>query len=239
MIRKLRTSNSIIPNLFTSMNMFCGFLSIINASQGKFLYASWLIIIAAIFDALDGMVARLTNSSSALGVELDSLSDVVSFGAAPSFLIYSNYLFQFNAAGVIISSFLMIAGGFRLARFNAQLVGFNKDFFKGLPIPTSALTMATFILTFYENKTGYNEPESLFIIPLILVLSILMVSTIKYDTFPKVTPSGLMKKPWLIIAALTGIVLIIITSGKALFYIFVLYILFGIFRQGFQYFFRK
>jgi len=133
----------------------------------------------------------------------------------------------------------MIAGGFRLARFNAQLVGFNKDFFKGLPIPTSALTMATFILTFYENKTGYNEPESLFIIPLILVLSILMVSTIKYDTFPKVTPSGLMKKPWLIIAALTGIVLIIITSGKALFYMFVLYILFGIFRQGFQYFFRK
>lgn len=239
MMRKLRTSNSIIPNLFTSMNMFCGFLSIINASQGKFLYAAWLIIIAAIFDALDGMVARLTNSSSALGVELDSLSDVVSFGAAPSFLIYSTYLFQFDAAGIIISSFLMIAGGFRLARFNVQLVGFDKDSFNGLPIPTSALTMATFILTFYEIKTGYNEPESLLIIPLILVLSILMVSTIKYDTFPKLAPSTLTKKPWLIFAALAGIVLLIITSGKALFYMFVLYILFGIFRQGFQYLFKR
>ena len=150
-MKKLRPTTSIIPNLFTSMNMFCGFLSIINASQGKFIYSAWLIIIAAIFDGLDGIVARLTNSSSALGVELDSLSDVVSFGAAPAYLIYATELFKLNVFGVIISSLLMIAGGFRLARFNVQLVGFNKEFFKGLPIPTSALTIATFILTFIPD----------------------------------------------------------------------------------------
>lgn len=239
MIRKLRTSNSIIPNLFTSMNMFCGFLSIINASQGKYIYAAWLIVIASIFDALDGMVARLTNSSSALGVELDSLSDVVSFGAAPSFLIYSTYLFQFDAAGIIISSFLMIAGGFRLARFNVQLVGFDKDSFMGLPIPMSALTISTFILTFYENKIGYHEPESLFIIPLIILLSVLMVSTIKYDTFPKFSLLTLVKKPLLIAFGLAAIILVIITTGEALLYMFVLYILFGIFRQVFRYFLKK
>ncbi|MCK7519160.1 MAG: CDP-alcohol phosphatidyltransferase family protein [Ignavibacteriales bacterium] len=80
---KYRFTPSIIPNLFTAMNMFCGFLSIVNTSQQRYFYAAWLIIIAAMFDMLDGLVARLTNSSSELGVELDSLSDVVSFGTAP------------------------------------------------------------------------------------------------------------------------------------------------------------
>ena len=82
-----------IPNLFTSLNMFCGFLSIISASEGNYIYSAWLIFTAAIFDALDGLVARLTNSSSELGVELDSLSDIVSFGAAPSFLLYKSFLY--------------------------------------------------------------------------------------------------------------------------------------------------
>ncbi len=103
-MNRLRITPSIIPNLFTAMNMFCGFLSIVNASQGKFYYAAWLIVIASVFDALDGAMARLTNSSSELGVELDSLSDVVSFGAAPSFLIYATYLHQFNEIGILISS---------------------------------------------------------------------------------------------------------------------------------------
>ena len=124
------------------MNMFCGFLSIITASNGNYTYAAWLIFVAALFDALDGMVARLTNSSSELGVELDSLSDIVSFGAAPSFLLYSTYFKQFDAVGIVLSSLILIVGGFRLARFNIQLVGFEKSFFLGLPIPSAALTIA-------------------------------------------------------------------------------------------------
>ncbi|MCL4279250.1 MAG: CDP-diacylglycerol--serine O-phosphatidyltransferase, partial [Ignavibacteriaceae bacterium] len=136
-----RLTPSVIPNLFTAMNMFCGFLSIINASEGNYEYSAWLIFVAAVFDALDGLVARLTNSSSELGVELDSLSDVVSFGAAPSFLLYKTFFYSMNTWGILISALPLIAGGFRLARFNIQLVGFSKSFFLGLPIPSAALTI--------------------------------------------------------------------------------------------------
>ena len=127
---RLQITPSVIPNLFTAMNMFCGFLSIITASNGNYNYAAWLIIIAAVFDALDGLVARLTKSSSELGVELDSLSDIISFGCAPAFLLYATYFYQFDNIGVILSSLPLIAGGFRLARFNVQLVGLEKSFFR-------------------------------------------------------------------------------------------------------------
>ena len=230
-MKRIRPTASIIPNLFTSMNMFCGFLSIINASEENFTYAAWLIIIAAIFDGLDGIVARLTNSSSALGVELDSLSDVVSFGAAPAYLIYAIELHKFNTLGIIISSIIMITGAFRLARFNVQLIGFDKAFFKGLPIPTSALTIATFIITFYQIDTGFSKAEANSVIPLVIILSYLMVSRIKYDTIPKFSWGAIKKEPFIIILIVAGVAVLIITSGKALFYIFVLYNLFGIFRH--------
>lgn len=221
------------------MNMFSGFLSIINASQGKFIDAAWLIIVAAIFDALDGLVARLTKSSSELGVELDSLSDIISFGAAPAFLIYSTYLNNFNVWGIIISSLLMIAGGFRLARFNIQLVGFNKEYFKGLPIPSSAITISAFILAYYETGIGFSKPYSEFVIPLVLVLSILMVTKIRYDTIPKPSLSEIKSKPFTFIFLIAAIILLFVTKGKALFYIFVFIILFGIFRHIYKRILKK
>ncbi|MCL5031084.1 MAG: CDP-diacylglycerol--serine O-phosphatidyltransferase [Bacteroidetes bacterium] len=232
-MNRFRLTPSVIPNLFTAMNMFCGFLSIINASEGKYSYAAWLIVIAAIFDALDGMMARLTNSSSELGVELDSLSDIISFGAAPAFLIYEIQLFNYNSIGVIISSLIMIAGGFRLARFNVQLVGFSKEYFKGLPIPSSAITLASFILTYYKTGIGIEPPFSSLTIPLVFILSILMVSSIKYDTLPKFTIKGMKEKPFQFGFVILSIVILILTSGKALFFIFVFIILFGIFRHLF------
>ena len=167
---RIRITPSVIPNLFTAMNMFCGFLSIIHASTGDYIYASWLIIVAAIFDALDGVMARLTKSSSQLGVELDSLSDVVSFGAAPAYLIYTSFLYNYTNIGIVISSLLMIAGGFRLARFNVQLVGFDKAFFKGLPIPSSAITVASYVIAFYTPGVGYNPQTTFLIIPMVLVI---------------------------------------------------------------------
>ncbi|MBZ0198659.1 MAG: CDP-diacylglycerol--serine O-phosphatidyltransferase [Ignavibacteriaceae bacterium] len=234
-----RIPRSVVPNLFTAMNMFAGFLSIINASQGNYKYAAWLIFIAAVFDALDGFMARLTKSSSALGVQLDSLSDLVSFGVAPAFLIYQTYLSQFNSWGVIISSLLMIAGGFRLARFNVQLVGFDKAYFTGLPIPSSAITVAGFVLAYYNEGSGYSEPYNQFIIPMVLLLSFIMVSKIKYDTLPKPTMQGIKEKPHLIIFILVSAVALIITNGNALFYVFVFMILFGIFRHIFNKFRKK
>jgi len=236
-MNRFRITPSVIPNLFTAMNMFSGFFSIISASQGNFIYAGWLIIIAAIFDTLDGVMARLTKSSSELGVQLDSLSDVVSFGVAPSFLLYTTYFNQFEAFGVIISSLPMIAGGFRLARFNVQLVGFDKSYFTGLPIPSSALTIVCFILSFYKDE--YPEELKIFIIPMVLLLSFLMVSKVKYDTLPKFSLSAIKKNPLIYIAYFIAFVVLIIYRIKGLFFIFVFMIAFGIFRQIFKYFSNK
>lgn len=236
-MNRFRVTPSVIPNLFTAMNMFSGFFSIISASQGNYTYAGWLIIIAAIFDTLDGFMARLTKSSSELGVELDSLSDVISFGAAPSFLLYSTYFHQFETSGVIISSLPLIAGGFRLARFNVQLVGFDKKFFTGLPIPSAALTIVCFILSYYDN--GFGEIEKQIIIPMVLILSFLMVSKVKYDTIPKFSLSEIKRNPLLYIAYFIALIVLIIYKVKGLFFIFVFMIVFGIFRQIFKYFSNK
>ena len=231
-MNRLRITPSVIPNMFTAMNMFCGFLSIINVASGEYIYACWLIIIAAVFDMLDGTMARLTKSSSALGVQLDSLSDLVSFGVAPAFLLYKTCLFNYNAAGIIISSLFMIAGGLRLARFNVQLVGFSKTFFTGLPIPSAAIAIASFIIAFYNKGTGFNAFVIIYIIPLVLILSYLMVSNIKYDTFPKFSRQELKNKPYLYFTPIILVLLFVfIPMKRILFLIFVLIILFGIFRH--------
>ena len=203
-MNQFRITPSVIPNLFTAMNMFSGFFSIVSAAQGNFRYAGWLIIVAAIFDTLDGFMARLTKSSSELGVELDSLSDVVSFGAAPAFLLYTTYFHQFETWGIIISSLPLIAGGFRLARFNVQLVGFDKKYFTGLPIPSSAITIVAFVLAFYNN--GFGDIETQFIIPMVLILSYLMISKVKYDTLPKFSVSEIKKNPLLYIAYILALI---------------------------------
>jgi CDP-diacylglycerol---serine O-phosphatidyltransferase len=224
-----RLTPSVIPNLFTSINMFCGFLSILSASEGNINYAAWLIFTAAIFDALDGMVARLTKSSSELGVELDSLSDIVSFGAAPSFLLYKTYFYSMDTWGIIVSALPLIAGGFRLARFNIQLVGFSKSFFLGLPIPSSALTIASFVLAFYNDE--FPKPISDFITPMILVLSFLMVSNIRYETLPKISIKSIKEKPFHFIFLIIAILLVVFMYKRGLFLVFVFMIVIGIFRH--------
>ena len=239
-MNRLRITPSIVPNMFTAMNMFCGFISIINASNGQYIYAAWLIIIAAIFDTLDGWMARLTKSSSALGVQLDSLSDLVSFGVAPAYLIYRVDLINYNAIGIIISSLLMIAGGFRLARFNVQLVGFDKTFFTGLPIPSSAITVATFIIAFYDRHLGFNPSVLIYIIPMVLILSFLMVSRVRYDTLPHFRKQEFKEKPYFYLVPVVVAALIILVPLKwVLFILFVLMILFGIFRHMYNLLSRK
>jgi CDP-diacylglycerol--serine O-phosphatidyltransferase len=209
--------------------MFCGFLSIISASEGNYIYSAWLIFIAAIFDALDGLVARLTNSSSELGVELDSLSDIVSFGAAPSFLLYKSFFYSMDTWGIIISAMPLIAGGFRLARFNVQIVGFSKSFFLGLPIPSSALTITSFVLAFYSE--GFPKPISDFITPMVLVLSFLMVSNIRYETLPKLSLKSVKEKPYHFIFLIVSAILVAIMYKKGLFLVFVFMIVIGILRR--------
>ena len=234
---RLKITPSVIPNLFTALNMFSGFLSIIYTSQNNFVYAGWLIIVAAIFDTLDGLMARLTKSSSELGVELDSLSDVVSFGAAPSFMIYKFYFYQYDAIGIIISSLPLVAGGFRLARFNVQLVGFDKKHFTGLPIPSAALTLATFILSFRKNGSEYLY-DMLFL-PMVIIISFLMVSKVRYDTLPKFSLQTIKEKPIQFVLILLAFIAIVIFNVKGLFFSFAAMIFLGIIRHFHFKFFTK
>ncbi len=234
----MRITRAVVPTLFTVLNMFCGLLSIVQSSDGKFIEASYFIILAGVFDALDGMIARLTRSSSQFGVEIDSLSDVVSFGAAPAFLVYKLHLYQMGEWGLIISSLLMIMGGIRLARFNVQLVGFNKNYFTGLPIPSSAFAVISYVLTFAVDGNRLEGTAAVMLAPLCIILSLIMVSKVKYDTLPKVSGKEIRKHPVKFIALFAGLVLVIFTQGKAMFYLLAAFILFGILRYLYQTFIR-
>ncbi|RMF59707.1 MAG: CDP-diacylglycerol--serine O-phosphatidyltransferase, partial [Calditrichaeota bacterium] len=104
---------SIVPSLFTLLNLFFGFFAIVNAIKGNFVQASWLIVFAAVWDGIDGKVARLTHTYSDFGIQFDSITDVVSFGAAPAVLIYQVFLYKLGAAGVIISFVPLVFGAIR------------------------------------------------------------------------------------------------------------------------------
>lgn len=224
-------TRAVVPTLFTVLNMFCGFLSIVHSSDGKFIEASYLILLAGIFDSLDGVMARLTKSSSEFGVEIDSLSDVVSFGAAPAFLVYKLQLFQWNEWGIIISSLPMILGGIRLARFNVQLVGFDKDHFSGLPIPASAFTIVSYVLTFIVDGNRLETGAAIFLPFLVAAMSFIMVSTIKYDTLPKVGRKEFRKHPFRFISYFFGLLIAVFTKGSAIFYLISAFVLYGIIRH--------
>jgi CDP-diacylglycerol--serine O-phosphatidyltransferase len=225
----MKITRAVVPSLFTVLNMFAGFMSIIHASKGEIFSAAWLIILAAGFDALDGIMARITKSSSEFGVEIDSLSDVVSFGVAPAFLVYQTSLHELGGLGIFLSSALMVFGGLRLARFNTQLVGFDKEHFVGLPIPASALTIASFTLSFWSETKGLDGAAPL--LPwLVIVVSLLMVSKVKYDTLPRISRRAIRKEPWKFIFAALAIVVVFVTAGSAIFPLFVLFIALGIIR---------
>lgn len=227
----MRMTRAVVPTLFTVLNMFCGFLSIVQASEGKFIEASWFIILAGVFDSLDGVMARLTKSTSKFGIEIDSLSDIVSFGAAPAFLAFKFHLYQFETIGVIISSLLVILGSIRLARFNVQLAGYDKDFFTGLPIPASAIAVVSFVLTFIVDGNRLEGITADLFTPLVVVVSLLMVSKIKYDTLPKPSKKEIKKHPIRTISFFFSMLIIIFTRGEALFYLIALFIFYGILRS--------
>ncbi|HEX7574369.1 MAG TPA: CDP-diacylglycerol--serine O-phosphatidyltransferase [Bacteroidota bacterium] len=226
----MKITRAVVPSLFTVLNMFCGFLSLIHSSQGEFASASWFIILAAGFDAFDGIMARITKSSSEFGVQIDSLSDVVSFGAAPAFLAYRMSLFSLGSMGVLLSSLVMIFGGLRLARFNVQLTGFDKDYFFGLPIPASAITVASFMLSF-TTPDGTLHPVAAALLPWMLVaISLLMVSKVRYDTLPRISRRAIKKEPWKFIFAVLAVIVVVVTGGSAVFPLLLLFIALGLVR---------
>jgi len=226
----MKITRAVVPSLFTTLNIFCGFLSILSISQGQFHTGAWFILLAAIFDSLDGVMARITRSSSQFGVELDSLADVVSFGAAPSFMVYQAHLYTLENWGMMIAALPVVFGAIRLARFNVQLVGFDKDYFNGLPIPMQAITTCAYILQYYSDGYGLNGWTGSGLTVLVLVLSFLMVSHVKYDTLPKLSKRQIKAHPWKVVGLFIGILAIVFTKGRLLFLMLALYITFGLIR---------
>lgn len=219
-----------IPSLFTVLNLFCGFLSVINADAGNFEQASLFILYAGLFDMFDGVVARFTGTSSRFGVELDSLADLVSFGVAPSFILYKIYFYSLDGIGIALSALIMIFGALRLARFNAQLVGFDKSYFSGVPVPIPAVTVSSFIL-YYYNKNFNAQTSEIFIYCIAIILPLLMVSKFKYDTTPKFNKREIKEHPVKTIIVILSVILIAVTKGEGLFAFCMFYISTGIFRS--------
>ena len=181
-------AKSALPSLFTMSSLFCGFLSMYYAVNGRFLGAALLIVIAGLLDACDGKIARYFHTSSTFGVQFDSIVDVCSFGVAPALLMlyYLDSLLVILWLPFAVCFLFLLCGALRLARFNALLKGFDKDNFSGLPIPTAAATLAAYIL-FTERVWQSNTHEPLIAIGLCVMLSFLMVSTIEYSTFPRLS----------------------------------------------------
>ena len=227
-----RNSYVAIPSFFTLMNLLCGFGAITQIYEGRFDSAGWLILLAAFFDALDGMMARLTNSTSLFGVELDSLSDIVSFGVAPAFLVYVFGLKDFDLLGLIISALPALCGAVRLARFNVNVEqsGDKPEYFCGLPIPVQAAAIVTLILTM-EKMQGFwgltFSPESL-LIPVVAVLAGLMVSSIPFDALPKPSAAYMKKHPYKVGALLLGVILTITFQHLGLLVSITVYLVYGI-----------
>jgi len=171
----------LLPNLFTMINLFFGFYAIISALQDFYLRSAVAILIAGIFDILDGRIARLTQGLSKFGKELDSLSDLISFGLAPAILMYLWSLESFGRIGWLICFVFIACGALRLARFNIKTSPAEKKYFEGLPIPMAAYAMIA--TTFLYHELMLDEYRSIFNLFMTVILAFLMVSNIHYRSF--------------------------------------------------------
>ncbi len=182
-IKNLRKGVYILPNLLTSLSLLCGFFSIVSTMQGNILRAAWAIIIAALFDGLDGRIARMTKTTTKFGMEYDSLCDLVAFGVAPAVLAYGVVLFQYGRWGWLAAFLFVACGAIRLARFNTVENIFKSKFFQGLPIPVAASMVAATLIFCYHFNIVDKKLLSIFLLLTIYVLAVLMVSSIRYRSF--------------------------------------------------------
>jgi CDP-diacylglycerol---serine O-phosphatidyltransferase len=185
--RGVRRVVIIVPSLFTLFNLFFGIWSMTLASRGELYRASWFIVFAGILDTLDGRVARLSNTGTRFGAELDSLVDIVSFGVAPAYLMYELHFATAGAAAWIFCYFYVMGAAIRLARFNITQAGRAKSYFVGLPSPAAGMTLATYYpftqTDLYAQLRGLPWP--LLLNFLMIAATILMVSNVRYATPPR------------------------------------------------------
>jgi CDP-diacylglycerol--serine O-phosphatidyltransferase len=220
-------------------NMFCGFYSTVLSAQAmweseesKFITAAWLIVAAFIADGLDGKLARLTQSSSEFGIQYDSMADVISFGLAPSLLAYYVFFQTWGTIGLLISFIPLVFGSIRLARFNVRTKGFEKDKFEGLPIPAAALTIASFVI--FNFEFGGNLRWSKICLLLLVFVSLLMVTNIRYEAIPDISRQSSRLNRLKIFIFLIAAIIVILFPQETFFPFMILYVLLGILRVIWQ-----
>lgn len=232
----MRKGIYLLPNTLTLCGMFLGFYAIIASFKGNFIHAAWAIVIANIFDGLDGWVARLTHSTTKFGIELDSLSDIVAFGIAPAVLIYSWALSSFGRVGWAAVFLYVICGALRLARYNVQMGSEERKAFSGLPIPGAAMVVASSVL-FYSDIWGRLTGGNYLILIMVFTLAILMVSTLRYHGLKEVNPKS--RKPFGILVAFGVALALIFTDPEiVIFVLSIAYMFWGIFESAVL-FYRK
>jgi CDP-diacylglycerol--serine O-phosphatidyltransferase len=223
---QLKKGVYLIPSLFTTGNLICGFFSLISTFNGDYFQASLFIILANILDGLDGLVARVTRTTSQFGVELDSLADLVSFGVAPAVLVYYWALVPWGTWGWLAACLYVVCGALRLARFNVQIKSVEKSHFVGLPIPAAAEMIAATVLLYYFLGGEGAANKQIILLLVIYLLAGLMVSNFRYFSFKQVT---LKKKSpiWILVSSILLIKFFIAEPQIMFFSVFLLYTLSG------------
>lgn len=223
----------VLPNLITTMNMFLGFFAIIYSINGNVGWAAYAIVAAALFDQMDGRVARWTNSTSKFGAEYDSLSDLVSFGVAPAVLLFLWSLEPFGRLGWLATFFYMACGALRLARFNVQVESSDKGYFLGLPIPMAAGIVASSVLAFQDLEL--DPARSLGLLLMTFLLGVVMVSNFRYRSFKDMDLKERLPFTYLVVGVFI-LAVVAIRPEVTLFILFLSYAIlgavFGVFRLG-------
>jgi len=205
---KMKKGIYILPNLFTTAGLFSGFYSIMASMKGMYEMAAWTILIAIVFDGLDGRIARMTRTGSKFGAEYDSLTDVIAFGVAPAVLSYQWALISFGRWGWLTAFLFVTCGALRLARFNVQVGVIDSRVFNGLAIPAGASVIATAVLLYY--KLGGEGPFGhLSVLIGTVIVAMLMVSSIKYYSFKDL--NFFARKPFMSFVLII-VILVIVTA---------------------------
>jgi CDP-diacylglycerol--serine O-phosphatidyltransferase len=207
----------ILPNLFTTASLFSGFYSILASMKGMYEIAAWTILIALVFDGLDGRIARMTRTTSKFGAEYDSLADLVAFGVAPAILAYSWALMSFGKWGWLAAFLFVTCGALRLARFNVQTEIIDSKVFNGLAIPAGASVVATAVLLFFQLG-GEGQFNHLSVLFGTVVVALFMVSSIKYYSFKDL--NFFARKPFMSFVLILLILVIVIAETQIMIFTF-------------------
>jgi len=228
----MRKGIYILPNTLTLCGMFSGFYALLSAIKGNYPAASWAVMVAMVFDGLDGWIARRTHATTRFGIELDSLSDVIAFGVAPSVLLYRWALQPFGRVGWAVAFLFTACAALRLARFNVQMGSAERKSFTGLPTPGAAFIGASTVL-FYDEM-GWAAGKSGFVLLMVFVTALLMVSTLRFHSIKEIDISK--RKPfWILVALVIVFALLLMRPEATLFAVAMLYLAEGIIENIYLY----